>query len=134
MPKLYFYDTGLACSLLGIQKKEQLDFHFITGFLFENFIISEVIKSRFNNALNSNLFFWRDNTGHEIDLLIENPGSLYPVEIKYGQTITQEFFKGLFFWQKISDSLPGTVVYGGEEYQQRSNGLNVLPWRRSGEL
>jgi predicted AAA+ superfamily ATPase len=134
MPKLYFYDTGLACSLLGIQKKEQLDFHFMAGPLFENFIISDVIKSRYNNAMNSNLFFWRDNTGHEIDMLIENPDGLYPVEIKYGRTVTQEFFKGLIFWQKISHSLPGTVVYGGEEYQARSNGLNVLPWKRAGEL
>jgi hypothetical protein len=59
---------------------------------------------------------------------------LYPVEIKSGRTITQEFFKGLLFWQKITNSRSGTVIYGGEEHQSRSNGINVLPWNRAGEL
>jgi uncharacterized protein len=134
MPKLYFYDTGLACSLLGIQKKVQLDYHHMTGSLFENFVITELIKARYNKGLNSNLFFWRDNTGHEIDILVDTPDGLYPVEIKYGRTINPEFFKGLLFWQKISNSSSGTVIYGGEEYQQRSNGIKILPWRRAGEL
>jgi len=134
MPKLYFYDTGLACSLLGIHNARQLDYHYMTGSLFENLVISEMIKTRFNRAENSNLFFWRDNVGHEIDILIESPGTLFPVEIKYGKTITAEFFKGLLFWQKISGTDKGVVIYGGDSSQKRSNGFDIIPWTKTGEL
>ena len=134
MPKLYFYDTGLACSLLGIHTAQQLDYHYLAGSLFENLIISELIKSRYNNAKNNNLFFWRDNVGHELDIIIENPDGLFPIEIKYGKTITPEFFKGLLFWQKISNTQNGAVVYGGEIAQKRSNGLEIIPWNKSGGL
>lgn len=134
MPKLYFYDTGLACALLGIQNARQLDYHHMTGSLFENLIISEMIKTRYNKAKNNNLFFWRDNVGHEIDILIENAEGLFPIEIKYGQTITPEFFKGLLYWQKISKIQKGAVVYGGKDVQRRSNGMDVIPWNRTSEL
>jgi predicted AAA+ superfamily ATPase len=86
MAKLYFYDTGLACSLLGIQNASQLQYHPLSGSLFENFVIGELVKSRFNRALGNNLYFWRDNVGHEIDVIIDHGTSLYPVEIKSGQT------------------------------------------------
>ncbi len=134
MPKLYFYDTGLVCALLGIQHPGQLDYHHMTGALFENMVISELIKSRYNKALNSNLYFWRDNVGHEIDILVENPVENFPIEIKYGKTITPEFFKGLLYWQKISKIQSGAVIYGGPEFQLRSNGIEVFPWSRAGEL
>ncbi|MCE5348316.1 MAG: hypothetical protein LLG13_18775 [Bacteroidales bacterium] len=68
------------------------------------------------------------------DIIIENPNSLSPVEIKYEKTITPEFFKGLLFWQKISNTQNGAVVYGGEVAQKRSNGLEIIPWNKSGEL
>lgn len=134
MPKLYFYDTGLACALLGIQNAQQLDYHHMAGSLFENLIISELIKIRYNKAKNNNLYFWRDNVGHELDILIENPSGLYPVEIKYGKTITPEFFKGLLFWRKMSNTQNGAVVYGGEVAQKRDNGVEIIPWNKSGEL
>lgn len=134
MPKLYFYDTGLACAFLGIQNAKQLDYHHLAGSLFENLVISELIKTRYNKAQNHNLFFWRDNVGHEIDIIIENPDGLFPVEIKYGKTITPEFFKSLLFWHKISNTQNGTVVYGGEIPQKRSNGLEIVPWNKSGGL
>jgi predicted AAA+ superfamily ATPase len=134
MSKLYFYDTGLACSLLGITTSQQLDYHFMTGSLFENLIINELIKTRFNKALNKNLYFWRDNVGHELDVIIEFPDGLFPVEIKYGKTLTPEFFKGLLFWQKISNSNNGAVVYGGDLSQTRSNGIEIIPWNKAGEL
>lgn len=134
MPKLYFYDTGLVCALLGIQKAEQLDYHHMTGALFENMMISELIKTRYNKALDSNLFFWRDNVGHEIDILVENPLESFPIEIKYGKTVTPEFFKGLLYWQKVSSTTTGAVIYGGQEFQKRSNGIEVIPWNRAGDL
>ncbi len=130
MPKLYFYDTGLVCALLGIQNEEQLEFNPYKGALFENFVITEIIKTRFNKAEPHHLYFWRDNTGHEIDVIIEEANKLFPVEIKSGRTITSAFFTGLNFWNKISDEPGGAVVYGGNSYQKRSNGIEVFPWNK----
>jgi len=134
MPKLYFYDTGLAASLLGIQQASQYPFHPQTGALFENFMLGEMIKARYNKGRSGNLYFWRDNTGHEIDVLIETGHELYPVEIKSGQTITSEFYTGLNFWEKITDKKTGTVVYAGSEYQKRSGGFQAIPWNKVHEM
>ncbi len=130
MPKLYFYDTGLVCALLGIQNKEQLAFNPVRGALFENFIINELIKSGHNKGKPLPVFFWRDNTGHEIDVVIEKANELFPIEIKSGKTITSGFFTGLDFWYKISGQNNGAVVYGGDIYQKRSNGTEIIPWNR----
>jgi len=130
MPKLYFYDTGLASALLGIQNAEQLDIHPFRGALFENFVITELIKKSFNKAQAHHIYFWRDNTGHEIDAIIESANSLFPIEIKSGKTITSAYFSGLNFWNKISQQEGGTVIYGGNSYQKRSNGIEVLPWNK----
>jgi predicted AAA+ superfamily ATPase len=129
MSKLYFCDTGLALALLGVNQQEQLYQHPLRGAIFENFMISEFLKHRYNRGLSNNLYFWRDNTGHEIDLLLEEVNQLHPVEIKAGKTITADYFKSLQFWQKISGEKEGTVVYGGDQVQKRSDGLRVLPWR-----
>lgn len=128
MPKIYFYDTGLAVSLLGIEKPEQLFLHPSRGSLFENLIVVELLKQRFNNGLKSNLTFWRDNVGHEIDLLMQNGDMLTPIEIKSGQTITNDYFKGLDFWQKINPESNGYIIYGGNSKQSRSNGIKILPF------
>jgi len=128
MPKIYFYDTGLACALLGIQNSEQLNYHPLYGSLFENYVIGELVKYRFNRAKNNNLFFWRDNTGHEIDVIADTPERLFPVEIKSGQTITDKFFESILWWFKISGEKKGAVVYSGETYQKRSNNIEVIPW------
>ncbi|XCA33777.1 MAG: DUF4143 domain-containing protein [Wolbachia endosymbiont of Polyergus mexicanus] len=71
MPKLYFYDTGLACTLLGLEKESQLETHYLKGALFENLIVLEIFKKRLNQGLPANIYFWRDRTGHEVDLLAE---------------------------------------------------------------
>lgn len=130
MPKLYFYDTGLASALLGIQNAEQLDTNPYRGALFENFVITELIKKSFNKAQPHRLYFWRDNTGHEIDVIIDSANSLSPIEIKSGKTITSAYFSGLNFWNKISQQEGGTVIYGGDSYQKRSNGIEILPWNK----
>ncbi len=130
MPKLYFYDTGLVCSFLGIHNLQQLEYHPLFGNLFENLVVSEFVKHSFNRSENENLFFWRDNVGHEIDLLIEKYGILFPVEIKSGKTINEDFFKGLLFWYGISSAKKGAVIYSGESIQKRSNGIDVIPWNR----
>lgn len=128
MPKLYFYDTGLACALLGVQNEKQIMTHPLRGSLFENFVISELIKKRYNFGKPDNLYFWRDNKGNEIDLIIDNGNELYPVEIKAGQTVTSAYFKGIEFWNRLTNSKGGTVIYAGESRQERSAGIQVVPW------
>ena len=77
-PKLYFYDTGLLCALLDIQSPEQVSTHYLRGHLFENLVIAEYVKHRLHLGMRSNAFFWRNSTGHEIDLLIETGGRFMP--------------------------------------------------------
>jgi predicted AAA+ superfamily ATPase len=130
MPKLYFTDTGLASSLLGIQSENQLNTHYLRGALFENFIISEFIKTRLNNGLRNNCFFWRDNKGAEIDCIIENFDRLTPVEIKSASTFSQDFFKNLNYWNKLSgnSSENSYVIYGGDSDRSTQEGT-LLSWR-----
>jgi hypothetical protein len=134
MPKLYFYDTGVACALLGIQNAEQLNFHPLFGNMFENFIIGELLKHRYNQAKSNNLYFWRDNTGHEVDIIIETMERLFAVEVKSGKTITDKFFKGILYWFKISGEKSGAIVYAGETGQKRSNNIEIVPWNKLNSL
>lgn len=129
MPKLYFIDTGLASSLLEIQSENQLSTHYLRGVLFENFIISEFIKTRLNNGLRNNCYFWRDNKGIEIDCIIENGNLLTPIEIKSGNTFNQDFFKNLNYWNKLSDNSKENsyVVYGGDSSRDTKDG-KLLAW------
>jgi uncharacterized protein len=129
MPKLYFYDTGLAIALLGLENEAQLALHPFRGSLFENMIIAEFLKKQTNAGLSHNLFFWRDNIGNEVDLLIKSGNKLLPVEIKSGKTVTNEYFKGIQFWNKITQTQGGYIVYGGDMKQNRSNEIKVLPFR-----
>ncbi len=129
MPKLYFHDTGLACALLGIREPETLNLHPSRGALFENFVVSEIMKSRLNTGKQADIYFWRDSKGHEIDLVIEEKGKLVPIEMKSGMTVQPEFFKNLEYWTKLSGEQGGTLIYGGEQSQFRSNGISVRPWR-----
>jgi predicted AAA+ superfamily ATPase len=129
MPKLYFYDTGIVCSLLGIKEPNQLLLNPMRGNIFENFILSELVKSRFNSARSMNLYFWRDNTGNEIDIIFEKNQELIPIEIKSGKTVTEDYFKGIKFWQKIGGNQKAYVVYDGDIMQTRSNNIQVIPWK-----
>ena len=130
-PKLYFYDTGLVCYLLGIKKTSQLESHPLYGHIFENFIVSDIFKTQHHNALPVELYYWRDNSGHEIDLLIDyGYPSLLPIEIKAGQTITSDFFKNLSFFQKISGVHDSILTYTGKQFQKRSSGIKVIPWNK----
>ncbi len=129
-PKLYFYDTGLAAALLNIQNADQFQQHFLKGELFENMVITEILKSRFNNGLGSNLYFWRDNKGVEIDCLQPNGSNILAIEIKSGTSIHQDFFKNLLYYQELSgiSSQQLILIYGGSESHKRSN-ARVLSWR-----
>lgn len=129
-PKIYFYDTGLICSLLGIQSAKELALHYLKGEIFESLVISE-IKKRLTNAANpARLYFWRDKSGHEIDCLIDLGSRVKAVEIKSSTTITPEFFKNLLYWQKLS-GYPrehSFLICGGVE-NQRWPHARVIAWK-----
>lgn len=128
-PKLYFYDTGLACSLLGMKNHEQLITHYLRGGLFENWVIAELIKTYFNKAETPSIYFWRDNIGNEIDLLVENGRHVETYEIKSGATYNVKFFRGLKYWSKITEAEnKGTVVYGGDKTMETPHG-KLIGWK-----
>jgi predicted AAA+ superfamily ATPase len=128
-PKLYFHDTGLAAFLLGIQTAEQLATHSARGALFETMIVAEYLRERWNRGEVSNLYFWRDSSGNEIDLLLDEAGILHPVELKSGQTVAPDMFKALKKWQSVSGSTAeACLVFGGDGTYLRS-GVRVRGWR-----
>ena len=134
-PKLYFHDPGFAAQLLGIHNTDQLSIHTSRGALFENWVISELIKKNYNQGIEANLYFWRDNTGNEVDVIIERSTGLCPVEIKSGWTLKEDAFAGLRKWLQLAgqDAEHPCLCYGGEEGYERS-GVTVVPWRRVSEL
>ena len=134
-PKLYFYDTGLACALLNLRNVEDLNRHFAKGALFENFVINEILKNQINQNLSPKNYFWNVSGSHEIDLLLYQGGRLLPIEIKSSRTIGNHFFDGLKYFQTLSGALPteSYLVYGGDEVQKRSI-AQVLSWKNLHEI
>jgi len=134
-PKLYFYDVGLACSLLGIQSAHELFTHSLRGALFESMTISELFKYYYNQIMTPNLYFWRDLQGHEVDCIIEKTyNTLIPIEIKAGMTIIPSFFKGIIDWQTISEQKNNAyIIYAGDENFQRSYG-QLIAWKNIKEI
>jgi hypothetical protein len=122
-PKLYFLDTGLLSYLLRIRSAEDIRIHAQYGSIFESFIISEFLKGYLNSGEEPAIYFWRDSTGNEIDIIVDKGNELVPVEIKAGQTIASDFFKGIRFWKKLvkDDKLRAALVYGGERSYIRSD-------------
>lgn len=128
-PKLYFVDTGLACWLLGLRTPEQVQRDPLWGALFENFVVMEALKDRFNQGENSPLYFYRDSEGNEVDLLMPLGRQLHAIEIKAGATVNPDYFKGLkrFDAHHPGTLLSGCVVFGGAPSQARSP-WPVLSW------
>jgi predicted AAA+ superfamily ATPase len=129
-PKLYFYDTGVACSLLGIREQEQVNLHYMKGSLFENLILNEFIKRSFNRGENRQPYYWQDNHGKEIDCLLVNGEKVTAVEIKSGKTMSTSYFENLNYWRSLADFPENQeyVVYGGEQSMQTSAGT-LISWK-----
>ena len=128
MPKLYFYDTALACNLLRLTSPDDVYDHYLRGELFESMIISDFLKKRYHHGLPPNVYFWRDKIGTEVDCLLEEGNRLTPIEIKSASTINPSMFDGLSKWGALSNSSQkGTVIYGGLDQQNRSQG-QVMSW------
>ena len=128
-PKIYFTDTGLVCNLLGIRKKEELDYHFLKGRIFETFIISEILKNNFNTGEKYELYFWRDNHQKEIDLILDFGTRQYGIEIKSSETIQEKYFDGLKYWMNLAKKKNDEMflIYSGKDSGIR-NGMNVIGW------
>ncbi len=129
-PKAYFYDTGLAAYLMGMESEAQMNTHPLKGSLFENMIVLDFLKERFNRGRRSNLFFYRDSHGNEVDLILQGPPEPMPVEIKLGETPHGEFLKGIRQFRDALDKpdLPGKVVYGGNSRIAREQ-VDYIPWK-----
>jgi predicted AAA+ superfamily ATPase len=128
--KLYFYDTGVACSLLGLRDESQVSLHYMKGALFENLIINEFIKRKFHRGEQPQLYFWQDSQGKEIDCLLVAGEKIVPVEIKSGRTLANSYFDNLNYWLPLAavPDVQGYVVYGGEQSMQTSAGT-FISWR-----
>lgn len=135
-PKLYFYDTGLACNLLGLASVKELSLSSFRGGLFENLIIADLLKQYFNAGRTPPLYFWRDQNGRiEVDCLVDMGGKLFPMEIKASKTISHNFFIALADWNELASERPedSTLIYAGKEKQTRSKGA-VIGWQDAGNL
>ncbi len=133
-PKLYFYDVGLASYLIGIEHAGQIATHPLRGALFENAVVLEALKHRFNRGYRSNLSFFRDARGLECDLLYENGNGICAIEIKSGATIASDYFNALNRIARVLPQISGkAVVYGGADRQSRRDG-EVVPLAGLGEV
>ena len=134
-PKLYFYDVGVAARLIGIESAEQMSTHPLRGALFENWVVIEHLKRRWNAGRQSNLYFWRSHGGLEIDLVLEQGQVLAPVEVKSGATVSSDWLRRVRRWRELAGDAAGrpVVVYGGDQAQQRSD-ADIVPWRQLAQL
>jgi predicted AAA+ superfamily ATPase len=141
MPKLYFYDTGLACNLLRITSPQDLIMNKYFGPLFECFIISDLAKQYFNHGIRPPLYFWRDANGRlEIDCIIDSAQQLLPIEIKSGNVIAADFFDGLIAWHELThgstekiDPAQSLLIYAGKQQQIRAGGT-AIPWTKCARI
>ena len=125
MPKLYFYDTGLVFSLLGIDGDVYT--HPMRGPLFENFVVSEMMKNSLHENKEPRLYFWRDSVGHEVDVVREVGQKLVPYEIKSGHTLTPGSFEGMQYWLKLTATQQGHMVYAGDKHYTYKD-IDIIPW------
>lgn len=128
-PKLYFLDTGLLCYLLRVREPEDILTHAMKGAIFETFVLSELYKAFAHRGEIPPLYFWRDRTGHEVDVVIDTGKKLIPIEVKSGETVDGSFFDGVRFFTALGApaSKTGVLIHGGEARYQRENFI-VRPW------
>jgi predicted AAA+ superfamily ATPase len=115
MPKMYFYDTGVLCNLLGIKSVDDLTVHFAYGSIFENFVINELLKFQCNRGERKNIYFLRDSKGHEVDCLIPSKDGNFLCEIKSGATFDKSFVNNITYYKEIDPKAKGIVVYNGDQ-------------------
>jgi uncharacterized protein len=133
-PKLYFYDTGLLCYLLGITNQTNLVKHTRYGAIFENWNITEIKKNRTNEGINGGMYFFRDSAGNEVDLLIEKNSELIGIEIKSTKKLDSKDFQGLKYWKKYQQNAKAILLYGGNKADILNDEIGILPWSEVGNI
>jgi predicted AAA+ superfamily ATPase len=133
-PKLYFYDTGLLCFLLGIKSENVLQKHTAYGAIFENWILSEIRKNNFNTSQNDGMYYFRDSAGNEIDLILERETEPIAIEIKSSKKIDSTMFRGLKYWQKLQPKSQCLLIHGGERNEILNETMSVLPFTEINNL
>jgi predicted AAA+ superfamily ATPase len=130
-PKLYFYDTGLVCHLLGIKDESAIDFSPFKGALFENMIIIEYIKQNYNHNLCCDFYYWRDSNGHEVDLMVSQDMAYDIIEIKATKTVLPQLFENMDILKEYGKDVIGRkiLVYGGGQNQSRTH-YQIWSWDR----
>jgi hypothetical protein len=133
-PKVHFHDTGLICYLLGVRTDDELRLHPLRGAVFESWVASEVMKARINRGLRPDLHFYRDQTGLEVDLILDSGTRLVAVEAKSGETVSDDYWKALDAFSRLAKApIERVVLYGGNQRQTRSR-AEVLPWSAIAEF
>ncbi len=133
-PKLYFVDSGLAAYLMGIQRVEHVAAHPMRGALFENLVVMELMKNRFNRGKPDNLYFLRDRKGNEVDVLLDYGSYIDLVEIKSGRTLTGDFFTGIDHFRELYEETRNCfLIYGGDQARTQE-GVVTIPWKNIPEL
>ncbi|NGX63458.1 MAG: hypothetical protein KR126chlam6_00870 [Candidatus Anoxychlamydiales bacterium] len=135
-PKIYFTDVGFATYLLGIENTTQIERDPLRGNLIENLVILELIKHRFNQGKDHQLYFFRDVHGHEIDVIFQRGSTLIPIEIKASQTFNKEFLKNLYFFEKLSKGRfdhRGFLIYTGE-LEQRVGSFEIINYNHATDI
>ena len=127
-PKIYFYDTGLLCHLLGLKSETILLNHNAFGSIFENWVVSEIQKNNYNRAENDKMYYFRDSAGNEVDLILERDGQPIAIEIKSSNKISDNMFRGLNYWQKLQRQNMGILVHSGITNDIINETMSILPW------
>jgi len=127
-PKLYFLDTGLMCHLLGLRKHDELQGHPLYGSIFETFIVSELHKAFAHLGERPPLYYWRDRTGHEVDLLVEQGRRLTAIEIKSGKTLSSDYFRALNRFSTLKGVHADLILVFAGEDSARREGVRIRTW------
>jgi len=133
-PKIYFYDTGLLCTMLQLKSKDGLKNHALSGAIFENWCISEIKKNRTNQGINESLFYFRDHLGNEIDLIVEKENGPLAIEIKSSGKQDRKLLSGLRYWNKYQPSSSGILLYQGEDGVTENELIQYASWKNIDQI
>lgn len=126
-PKLYFNDTGLACYLLDIETPRQLEHDKMRGAIFENFVVMEVIKHRYNQGLEGGVYFYRDSNQNEVDILLKQEGEITAIEVKSSMTYNVSFEKTLARLSEwIKTSITNKIVVYAGDFENNKGDVQIL--------
>lgn len=133
-PKLYFYDVGLLCNILGLKSEQAIKQSNMYGAIYENLVISEIKKNRFNKSQFGDMYYLRDSAGNEVDLVLEKDGQLLPIEIKSSANTTRSDYKNIKWFQRFFRITGGLLINQSKESHELENGIQNIGWAEVGNV